>query len=244
MKKTALVTGANKGLGFETSRTLAKKGIKVWMGARNENRGKAAAEKLQREDLEVVFLPLDMADPKSIKKAADTVNSACDTLDILINNAGLLHEAEGWTENSTTTIPMEALRATFETNFFGVVALTQQLLPLLRKSKAANIVNVSSILGSLTLGNDVTSTVYPSKPFAYNTSKAALNAFTIHLAAALKEENIRVNAAHPGWVKTDMGTEEAPMSIPEGIKTIVDLALHDSPGYTGRFVHRDDPIPW
>lgn len=245
MKKTALITGANKGIGFETSRVLAQKGIKVLMGSRNEERGKAAVEQLQQEGLDVSYILLDVSDPGSIKNAVTHINSNYDTLDILVNNAGIVHQVENeWAGNSIENLPMAALRSTLETNFFGAVDLTQQLLPLLKKSTQASIVNVSSILGSLALANDETSGVYDVKPFAYNTSKAALNSFTIHLAAALKDTNITVNSAHPGWVKTDMGTDAAPMSISEGAKTIADLALNTNPEYTSRFVHLGEDIAW
>lgn len=244
MKRTALITGANKGLGFETSKALAQKDIKVVMGARNKTRGKAAAEQLQNEGLDVVYIPLDIADPGSIKNAVAAIASTYGTLDILVNNAGMIHNAEGWTDSSVLHLPVEALKTTFETNFFGLVDLTQQLLPLLRKSEQASIVNVSSILGSQVLANDPESPVYGTKPFAYNSSKVALNAFTIHLAAALKGSNISVNSAHPGWVKTDLGTDAAPMNLAEGARTIVDLALNTAAEYTGKFVHLGEDIPW
>ena len=245
MKKLALITGANKGIGFETSRALAQKGIKVLMGSRNEERGKAAVEQLQNEGLDVSYILLDISDPESIKNATTYMNSNYDTLDILVNNAGVVPEIEkGWTLHSIEDLSMDILRSTFETNFFGAVDLARQLLPLLKKSTQGSIVNVSSILGSLTLASDEASGVYEIKTFAYNTSKAALNALTIHLAAALKDNGISVNSAHPGWVKTDMGTDAAPMSVSEGAKTIVDLALNTNPEYTGRFVHMGEDIAW
>lgn len=244
MKPLAIITGANRGLGFETSRELAKKGIKVLMGSRDGDKGNAAAARLHDEGLDVTAVPLDVSDPESIRNAVHDITSAYEVLDILINNAGMVHPEEGWTSNSVEHLPIAAIRATFETNFFGAVDLTQQLLPLLKRSKQGRIVNVSSIAGSLTLGSDKTSGAYEVKPFAYNASKAAMNAFTIHMAAALKETDITVNSAHPGWVKTDMGTTAAPLTVSEGIKTIIDLALHTTAGYTGHFVHMGEQIPW
>ncbi|MGB7135070.1 MAG: SDR family NAD(P)-dependent oxidoreductase, partial [Acidobacteriaceae bacterium] len=130
------------------------------------------------------------------------------------------------------------------TNFFGVIQLTQKLLPLIRKSPAGRIVNLSSILGSLTLHADPSSPIYNAKAFAYDASKAALNSFTVHLAHELRDTKIKVNSAHPGWVKTDMGTDAAPMEIPDGAKTGVRLALLPDNGPTGGYFHMNDALPW
>jgi NAD(P)-dependent dehydrogenase (short-subunit alcohol dehydrogenase family) len=143
-----------------------------------------------------------------------------------------------------STTSGEAIHRTFETNFFAPVALTQALLPLLRKSDAGRIVNMSSILGSQKLQADPTSPIYDFKSLSYDASKAALNSFTIHLAHELKATRIKVNSAHPGWVKTDMGTDAAPMEIPEGAKTGVELALVGDDGPTGGFFHLGKPLPW
>ena len=138
----------------------------------------------------------------------------------------------------------EILRKTFETNFFAVVALTQTLLPLIRKSPAGRIVNLSSILGSLTLHSDPSSGIYDMKAFAYDASKTALNAFTVHLAQELRDTPIKVNSAHPGWVKTDMGGAAAPMEVSEGGKTSVQLATLPDDGPTGGYFHLGEPLPW
>ncbi len=243
MKKIAFVTGANKGLGFQTSKVLAESGIKVLMGARNVERGTAAVQELKNEGLDVELLQLDVSKPESIKKAVAEINTNYDKLDIKVNNAGIIHKDESWQQNTSPTVPSRVLKETFETNFFGLIDLTQQLLPLIKKSSAGNIVNVSSILGSLNVGNDPNSMYYVAKPFAYNASKAALNSFTIHLAAALKEDHITVNSAHPGWVKTDLGTEHAPLDLNEGAKTIVDLALNNA-DETAKFVHLGEEVAW
>jgi NAD(P)-dependent dehydrogenase (short-subunit alcohol dehydrogenase family) len=163
-------------------------------------------------------------------------------LDILINNAGISAEGLGGGKVSTTT--RDVIRTTFDTNFFAPVALTQALLPLLKKSDAGRIVNMSSILGSQTLHSDPKSSIYDFKSLSYDASKAALNSFTIHLAHELKDTKIKVNSAHPGWVKTDMGTDAAPMEIPEGAKTGVDLALLGDEGPTGGFFHLGKSLPW
>ena len=243
MKKIAFITGANKGLGFETAKQLTKAGIKVLVGARNFERGTTAVEKLNSEGIDAEFVQIDMADSKSIEEAVKYINSKYSKLDILVNNAGMVHKNEEWQLNTVNTISQEILKETFETNFFGLVNLTQQLIPLIKKSKQGNIVNVSSILGSLTVGNDASSMYYTVKPFSYDASKAALNSFTIHLAASLKEHNITVNSAHPGWVKTDLGTEHAPLNVEEGAKTIVDLALNKKQE-TSKFVHLGEEIAW
>ena len=241
-KKVALVTGANKGLGLEMARQLAKQGATVILAARDPEKGNAAAAKLQHEGLDVHFLKLDVTDYADHQGAAKFIEDNFGHLDILINNAGVA--VGGWSGGQASQTSSEALHQTFETNFFAPIALTQNLLPLLKKSEAARIVNMSSILGSQTLHADPKSPIYGSKSLAYDASKAALNSFTIHLAHELKDTNIKINSAHPGWVKTDMGTDAAPMEIPEGAKTGVALALLDDSGPTGGFFHRGKPLPW
>ncbi len=164
-------------------------------------------------------------------------------LDILINNAGIAAEDFGERSSEHDHLP-DVLHRTFETNFFSQVFLTQALLPLIKKSVAGRIVNMSSILGSQTLHADPNSPIYNFKQLSYDASKAALNSFTIHLAYELKDTKIKVNSAHPGWVKTDMGTDAAPMEIPEGGKTGVELALLGEDGPTGGFFHLGKPLPW
>jgi NAD(P)-dependent dehydrogenase (short-subunit alcohol dehydrogenase family) len=132
----------------------------------------------------------------------------------------------------------------FRTNLFSVIAVTREFLPLLKKSSAGRIVNLSSILGSLTLQADPQSPIASIKTFAYDASKSALNAFTIHLAAELADTNIKVNSAYPGWVKTEMGTDRAPMEISDGAKTSVELALIGPDGPNGRFIHLGEELPW
>jgi NAD(P)-dependent dehydrogenase (short-subunit alcohol dehydrogenase family) len=146
--------------------------------------------------------------------------------------------------NTTSTVPLEILRRTFETNFFSVVALTQTLLPLIRKAPAGRIVNLSSVLGSLSLHSDPSSGIYAKKVFAYDASKTALNAFTIHLAQELRGTKIKVNAAHPGWVRTEMGGSNAPLDLSEGGKTSVQLATLPDDGPTGGYFHLGKPLPW
>jgi len=241
-RKIALITGANKGLGFEMARQLGQKGVTVVLAARDPQKGEVAAEKLRGEGLDAQFVKLDVTNKRDHASAAEFLQQKFGRLDILINNAGISAEGLGGGKASTTTD--DVIHRTFETNFFAPVALTQTLLPLLRKSEAGRIVNMSSILGSQALHADPKSPIYDFKSLAYDASKAALNSFTIHLAHELKDTKIKVNSAHPGWVKTDMGTDAAPMEIPEGARTGVELALLGEDGPTGGFFHLGNPLPW
>lgn len=243
-QKIALVSGGNKGLGRETCRQLARWGITVLMGARDIKKGRQAADGLKSGDLTVEPVELDVTRADHIAQVKDFVEYRFGRLDILVNNAGMIHPEEPLYANSTEHVSPQALRETFEVNFFSQVALTQALLPLIRKSPAGRIVNVSSILGSLTLHSDESSEATQVKPLAYDASKTALNQFTVHLAASLKQTPIKVNAAHPGWVKTDLGSQRAPMEVEDGAKTAVRLAIIGADGPTGKFFHFDEEIPW
>ena len=242
--KVALVTGANKGIGFETAKQLAQQGVKVIATARNEAKGNAAVEELKQQGLDVEFLKLDVDNDADIDAAYNYINSKYGKLDILVNNAGVQIESSNWAENTSTNIEETVLRETLDTNFFSVVKLTGRLLPLIKKSNAGRIVNLSSILGSLTLHATPSSPIYDSKLFAYNASKTALNAYTVHIAHALKDTNVKVNAAHPGWVKTDMGTDAAPMNVTDGAKTSVELSLLNEDGPNGKYLHLGEELPW
>lgn len=242
-EKVAFITGGNKGLGLETARQLGKLGITVVLGARDEAKGKAAAAQLQAEGVKAEAVGFDVTHPADYRKVFDYLDRKYGRLDILINNAGVSKE-EFMAGNRTSSTSAEVLHETFDTNFFGAVQLTQVLLPLIKKAPAGRIVNLSSILGSLALHADPKSPIYDAKAFAYDASKAALNSFTIHLAHELKGTKIKVNSAHPGWVKTDMGTEAAPMEIPDGAKTSVRLATLPDDGPSGGYFHMNDALPW
>lgn len=241
-KKVALVTGANKGIGFETARQLAAKGITVLLGARDERKGEEAASGLRDENLDVQFLHLDVTDTQMHEAARRFIEENFGKLDILVNNAGITLDAGVPASEGT----LEQWRGTFETNVFNLIALTQRLLPLIKKSEAGRIVNLSSILGSLKWSSDPNSDIgsFAFSGTAYNASKAALNMFTVHLANELKDTTIKVNACHPGWVKTDMGGENAPLNIEEGARTPVMLATLPAEAYTGKYVHMNDELPW
>jgi NAD(P)-dependent dehydrogenase (short-subunit alcohol dehydrogenase family) len=241
-KKTALITGANKGIGLETARQLGKQDITVLVGARDSSKGKTAADELRKKGIDAHALEIDVSKPESIKKAAAQVERDFGRLDILVNNAGVMTDER---EKKVSEQSLATWRETFETNVFGLIATTEAFLPLLRKSEAGRVVNLSSILGSITFHATPGSPVYESKDTpAYNVSKSAVNAYTVQLAYELKDTKLKVNAAHPGWVKTDMGGEGAMMEIEDGAKTSVALATLGTDGPNGTFVHLGEPLPW
>jgi NAD(P)-dependent dehydrogenase (short-subunit alcohol dehydrogenase family) len=248
--KVALISGANKGLGLETARQLGALGYTVLLGARDPLKGEVAA-RLLREDqgthqgrkIEAKVVKLDVLKQSDIEAAAAMIQAEFGKLDVLVNNAGVMIE-KGWTKNTTSETTLENLRATFEANLFAVFALTKAMLPLLKQSDAGRIVNVSSILGSMGLQATKGSPTYATKLFAYNASKAALNMLTISLAHELRGTKIKVNSAHPGWVKTDLGGSAAPMNVVDGAKTEVQLATLGDDGPTGGFFHMGKDIPW
>jgi NAD(P)-dependent dehydrogenase (short-subunit alcohol dehydrogenase family) len=242
-KKVALITGANRGIGLETARQLGQKGITVVVAARSLAAAQQTAATLQAEGIDAFPVKLDVTRAADRKAAAEAVANKYGKLDILINNAGVGPE-DGLLTPKTIETSEEELQKVFGTNLFSVLAVTREFLPLLEKSDAGRIVNLSSILGSLTLHADPQSPIAGSKLFAYDASKSALNAFTIHLAAELKDTKIKVNSAHPGWVKTEMGTDRATMEIEDGAKTSVDLALIGADGPNGRFIHMGKELPW
>jgi NAD(P)-dependent dehydrogenase (short-subunit alcohol dehydrogenase family) len=241
--KIAFITGGNKGLGLETARQLGKLGIKVVIGSRDLEKGKAAVEKLQAEGVHVEAIRFDITKAADYKEVYKYLDQKYGRLDILINNAGISKE-DFMGGNKTSSTSAAVLHDTFDTNFFGAVQLTQVLLPLIKKAPSGRIVNLSSILGSLALHADPQSPIYNAKAFAYDASKAALNAFTVHLAHELRDTKIKVNSAHPGWVKTDMGGEQAPLDIVTGAKTSVALATLPEDGPTGAYIHLDQTLPW
>jgi NAD(P)-dependent dehydrogenase (short-subunit alcohol dehydrogenase family) len=241
-KKVALITGANRGLGLETAKQLGEQGITILVGARQQSAAEETAATLRAAGIDAYGLQLDVVSEADRKAAAKYIADKFGKLDILINNAGVNAKTGFETVNSQTED--SELERVFETNLFAVVALTRELLPLIKKAPAGRIVNLSSILGSNTLHADPNSPIAGFKSFAYDGSKAALNAYTIHLAWELKDTPIKVNSAHPGWVKTDMGSDKAPMEIPEGAQTSVALATLGADGPTGRFIHLGNELPW
>jgi NAD(P)-dependent dehydrogenase (short-subunit alcohol dehydrogenase family) len=244
-KKIAFITGGNRGLGLQTALEL-KDQVKVVIGSRDLAQGQQALKKLRAAGADADVLEFDITNPASHQAAYDYFDSKYGRLDILVNNAGIAGGVFPGTgpEHSASDVPIDLLRKVFETNFFAQVALTEKLLPLLKKSPAGRIVNLSSILGSLALQADPKSPIYDAKSFAYDASKTALNAFTVHLAYDLRNTKIKVNSAHPGWVKTDMGGPEAPMELSEGGKTSAALATLSTDGPTGGYFHLGQALPW
>lgn len=239
-EKIALVTGATRGIGLETVRQLATAGVHTLLAGRDLTRANEAAKALQAQGLPVEVIALDITDSASIAAAAKQVEAAHGRLDILINNAGIFKDdfAKAPSEQS-----LEVWRETFDTNLFGMVAVTQALLPLLRKAPAARIVNLSSSLASLAIHSDPNSELYDYKVPAYNVSKTAVNSWTVQLAHELRNTGIKVNAADPGSVKTDMNSN-GQLELVDGAATSVALALLDEAGPTGTFSHRGEVLPW
>lgn len=245
-QKIAFITGGNRGLGFQTALDLKDAGVKVVIGSRDAAQGEQAVARLRAAGVDADVLPFDVTKPADWQTAYDYFNSRYGRLDILVNNAGVAagpFPVEG-PDHSASEVPLDLLHKVFETNFFAPVGLTKTLLPLLKKSSAGRIVNLSSILASLKMHADPKSPIYDAKSFAYDASKTALNAFTLHLAHDLRNTSIKVNSAHPGWVKTDMGGEDAPMELSEGGKTSAELATLPDDGPTGGFFHMGKPLPW
>ncbi len=228
-KKIALVTGANKGIGFEVARELARMGFRVFLGARNEEAGRAAAAKITEG--EATFLPLDITDHASIASAAEEFSKHADRLDVLVNNAGICLEED----EAALTITPEIFERTLRTNTLGPWLVAQAFVPVLKKSDAPRIVNVSSGGGQLDGGADGWAP-------AYCVSKTALNGVTVQLAAALPK--FAINCVCPGWVRTDMGGEGATRSVAEGAAGIVWLAAEAPQDFTGQFVRDRKVIPW
>jgi NAD(P)-dependent dehydrogenase (short-subunit alcohol dehydrogenase family) len=238
--KVALVTGATRGIGLETVRQLAEAGLHVLLAGRDRKKAVAASLTLQAEGLDVEAIALDVANDDSIAAAAAEVERRHGRLDVLVNNAGIFRDDM---QRKPSEQPLAAWRETFDTNVFGLVATTQAFLPLLKKAPAARIVNVSSLLGSIAANADPSSSFYDFKVPAYNVSKSAVNAWTVQLAHELRETAIKVNAVHPGSVKTDMNAS-GELTVEDGARTSVRMALLGADGPNGGFVHFEDTLPW
>ena len=242
-QKVAFITGANRGIGLETARELGKLGIQVVLGVRDPEKSAPVLETLRAEKILAEMIRFDATDPQTFEAVRGFLEEKFGRLDILVNNAGISLEKLGGGGTASTVSP-QTLRETFEVNFFAVIELTQKLLPLLAEAPAGRIVNVSSVLGSLTLHSDPSSYIADVKMLAYDASKTALNAFTVHLANELHGTKIKVNSGHPGWVKTELGGPDAPLEVSEGSKTSVQLAILDEEGPTGGYFHLGKTLPW
>ncbi|MCP4407002.1 MAG: SDR family NAD(P)-dependent oxidoreductase [Gammaproteobacteria bacterium] len=235
-KSVAVVTGAYRGLGYETARQLAKLGYRVILTARKGAAGRAAAEILQREALDVSFYPLEVTSGASIQQLADFIRTEHGRLDVLVNNAGIFPDPSPWEDGSSTIFDadLETIRAGFETNTLGPLHLCRMLIPLMNNH--GRVVNVSSGMGQLSEMNGCCP--------GYRLSKTALNAVTRIFADELKDTGIKVNAVCPGWVRTDMGGQEAPLSTEEGVRGITWAATLPDDGPNGGFFRHGEPIAW
>jgi NAD(P)-dependent dehydrogenase (short-subunit alcohol dehydrogenase family) len=239
-KQTALVTGANKGIGFETARQLAQQGFTVWLGSRDHERGESAARELAN-DGDVRFISLDVTDADSVEAAAVRIGDETGALDVLVNNAGVAI-AEG--EGVPSTVRPATIQQTLDVNFYGALRVTQAFLPLVRRAPAGRIVNVSSTLGS------ITTVASPGNPFgqfpffAYPASKTLLNALTGWLALELKDTPIKINSVCPGSNDTDMNSNPGAQHPSEGAKVVVRGATLEADGPSGSFFDVNGPVGW
>ena len=244
--KSALNTGANKSIGFETARQLLQQGFHVYLGSRDLSSGQAAVAKLQAEGLhEVEAVQLDVTDADSVTAARAEISQKTDVLDVLINNAGI----NGGMQQSATRMPVAIFEQVYATNVFGVVRVTQTFLDLLQKAPQPRIVNVSSGMGSLTLHSDPTWKYYPNKGAVYHSSKAALNMYTIILAYELRDTKLKVNAVDPGFTDTDFNNHHGTGTVEEAAARLVKYALIGEDGPTGKFFSEENnpetgEIPW
>jgi len=230
-RKTALITGANKGIGREIARQLGHQGYSVWLGCRDAERGERAAAALRGEDIDAHALVLDVTSDASVKAAAATYAKASDTLDALVNNAGIA--VGGYTPPSAASL--DDMRAVYEVNVFGPVRVTQAFAPLLRKAGQGRIVMMSSSLGSIAEQLDLTSGTYGVNLLGYNSSKSALNMITVSFAKELLADGIKVNAANPGYVATDLNDNQGYRSVEQGAAIAVHLATLGPMGPTAGF---------
>jgi NAD(P)-dependent dehydrogenase (short-subunit alcohol dehydrogenase family) len=246
-KPVALVTGANKGIGLQIAKDLSAHGLTVLVGSRNLEDGQAAARSVG-DDARAI--QLDVTDQASIAAAAARIRDELGRLDVLVNNAGISHAnvpgrslEEIVASGRLSVVTLDEVRAVFETNVFGVIAVTQAMLPLLREAPAGRVVNVASAGGSLTRNSDHANP-HRSMFGIYSASKAAANAVTVGLAADLESAGIKVNAACPGFTATDLNSFRGTRTVEQAAREPVRLALIDADGPTGTFSNEDGPLPW
>lgn len=238
--KTVLITGANKGIGFETAKQLAQLGYFVYLGSRDKERGLEAVNKLNDLGItNVELIELDVTSIDSITKARQELKAKIEALDVLINNAGIAGEQP----QNISSVDMENLRNVFETNFFGAVQTTQQFINLLKKSNDPRIVNVSSNLSSLALQSDSPNPnikIYN----AYSSSKTALNTLTVLLAKEFENTNFKINSVAPGYTATDLNGFKGTQTVEQAAKIIVEYATLNNDGVSGKLVSKDGEIQW
>jgi NAD(P)-dependent dehydrogenase (short-subunit alcohol dehydrogenase family) len=236
----ALVTGANKGIGYEIARGLAGKGMTVLLGCRDLERAETAADRLKEEKLDAVPLLLDVTREETIATAANHVEASYGKLDVLVNNAGIAREWQSKPSNTDISV----VREIYETNLFGPIFIIQAMLPLLLRSQGGRIVNVSSTLGSLQLTSDPASPISQFLALGYSSSKSALNAITVQFANELKATPVKVNAVCPGYVATDLNNHSGPRTPEQGARIVIEMATIGPDGPTGGYFDDDGRVPW
>ncbi|MFS0871108.1 SDR family oxidoreductase [Paenibacillus xylanilyticus] len=239
-KKNALITGANKGIGFETARQLGNMGYVVLLGTRDIRKGEEAAQRLIQEEIEAYGIELDVTDPKSIETAVSHIEHRFGSLDILINNAGISVGGAA----PPSLIAMDDIRETYNTNFFGMISVTQAMLPLIQQSPAGRIVNLTSGLGSLAYNSDPEHEHAQFNLLAYNSSKAAVNMFTVTLAKEFRDTPLKINAVDPGFTATDLNGFTGINTVQQAAATVLELAVLGDDGPTGGFYGNNGEIPW
>lgn len=239
--KTVLITGANKGIGFETARQMAQKGFFVYLGSRDKQRGEDAVVKLHNEGLtETEVIALDVTSEKSVSDAFDHLKKKTESLDVLINNAGI----RGIVPQNASSVPVEQIMEIFNTNFFGAVRVTQAFLPLLQKSTAPHIVNVTSDLSSLSQHQDPDWRYFKFSPAGYAPSKSALNAYTIMLAKELRDTAFKINVVNPGHTATDFNNHQGHKKAEDAARILVVFTILSENGPSGKFFSEEGETPW
>ena len=243
MNKIALITGANRGLGLEAARQLAPLGYTVILGARDLAKGEAAATELRESGLDAHAIQLEVSDEESVKAAAREVEEKFGHIDVLINNAGIAPEYPAG-QLSPSKLSPALMRQIYDTNLFGAFAVLQAFVPLLEKSEAPRVVNVASEIGSLANISNPQWHAYAVNTLAYSSSKAALNVLTVAFSKEFSDSKWKINSACPGWVKTELGTQDAPGEVEDGARIYVSLATLPPDGPTGQFFNQAGPIAW
>lgn len=239
--KTIFITGANKGLGYETAKYLLQKGHFVLLGCRNDAHGQEAVEKLRATGLtNCRFIKIDTSDDLSVREAAGVLTGTVSALDILINNAAIL----GRVPDQAHPHNLEDIQAVFNTNFFGTIRVTEALFPLLERSSSPRIVNVTSTLASLTLHSDPDWELYPAKFLTYGPSKTALNAYTVALAYHYRDTPFKINCVTPGYTSTDLNGHSGGKPAAENCRIIARYALLDEAGPSGKYFGESGELPW
>ncbi len=241
--QTIVITGANKGIGFALAQVLGEIGHTIILTSRKNSEGLKAVNELKSAGIDCHFFKMDVVLNEEIEATAAAINQQFGKIDILINNAGMMHSEEGWIGNSTLQVSEKALTKTFLTNFIGPWKVSKAFVPLLELSDAGQIINVSAKIASLTLASDKKNPVFNSKPFAYNASKGALNQLTVHLAHALRRQKIKVISIYPGWVQTDMGGQNATYTPLQAARQIASI-VSDSEVVSGSFLDYEHELPW